>query len=296
METIGGIGDISRIGAIGDLRVIGVVSHIGVISHIGAIGAIGVIIGSDHSPITPISSDHLRPLRALRSLRTTPISSDHLRSPPITPTTPTSSDHSDLPDNHYICLIDHSLLKRPMDKHFLPHYGNYRQLKAYQVTEIIYDITYHFAHHFLSKWDRTVDQMIQAARSGKQNIAEGNMAATTSLETEIRLTNVAKSSLGELLLDYEDYLRTRQLSQWGPEHERYQAMRDYAKSDAFKSNYTDLLPKLSDEVLCNLAITLIHQADYLLRRLIEHQEKRFTEEGGIRERMSNVRRQYRSRK
>lgn len=92
---------------------------------------------------------------------------------------------------------------------FLPRHGHYRNLRVYKVTEIIYDITYYFTHKFLSRGDRTVDQMIQAARSGKQNIAEGNQAAATSSETEIKLTNVAKASLEELLDDYEDYIRVR---------------------------------------------------------------------------------------
>ena len=101
---------------------------------------------------------------------------------------------------------------------FLPQHGHYRHLRVYQVTEIIYDITYYFTQHYLSKDDRTVDQMVQAARSGKQNIAEGNQAAATSSETEIKLTNVAKASLEELLDDYEDYLRVRNLQQWGNLH------------------------------------------------------------------------------
>ena len=98
----------------------------------------------------------------------------------------------------------------PQQITFLPQHGHYRHLRVYQVTEIIYDITFYFAHHYLSKGDRTVDQMVQSARSGKQNIAEGNQAAATSGETEIKLTNVAKASLEELLDDYEDYLGNRQ--------------------------------------------------------------------------------------
>ena len=92
---------------------------------------------------------------------------------------------------------------------FLKQKGGYKKLRVYQVSVIIYDITFYFVQHFLKKGDRTIDQMLQAARSGKQNIAEGSQAATTSAETEIKLTNVAKASLEELLLDYEDYLRVR---------------------------------------------------------------------------------------
>lgn len=95
---------------------------------------------------------------------------------------------------------------------FIPQKGFYRNLRVYKVAEIIYDITYIFVRRFLQKGDRTADQMLQAARSGKQNIAEGSAAGSTSKETEIKLTNVAKASLQELLLDYEDYLRVRRLT------------------------------------------------------------------------------------
>lgn len=98
-----------------------------------------------------------------------------------------------------------------MPSDFLPLKGNYRNLIAFQKAECIYDVTYYFAHKYLAKGDRTIDQMIQAARSGRQNIAEGCTASTTSKETEIKLLNVAKASLQELLLDYEDYLRVRNL-------------------------------------------------------------------------------------
>ena len=100
-----------------------------------------------------------------------------------------------------------------MNSEFLPQKGNYKKLIVYQKAECIYDITYYFAHKFLEKGDRTIDQMIQAARSGKQNIAEGSAASTTSKETELKLVNVARASLQELLLDYEDYLRVRNLKQ-----------------------------------------------------------------------------------
>ncbi len=120
---------------------------------------------------------------------------------------------------------------------FLPKHGHYRNLRVYQVTEMVYDITYYFTQHYLSKGDRTVDQMVQAARSGKQNIAEGNQAASTSSETEIKLTNVAKASLEELLDDYEDYLRVRNMQQWGPLHPRYEKMRQYARSEEIKKEY-----------------------------------------------------------
>ena len=104
----------------------------------------------------------------------------------------------------------------PSPKPFLPHGGSYKNLVAYQKAECIYDVTFFFAHQFLEKGDRTIDQMVQAARSGKQNIAEGAAAGNTSKETEIKLTNVAKASLQELLADYEDFLRVRGLDNGKP--------------------------------------------------------------------------------
>ena len=177
---------------------------------------------------------------------------------------------------------------------FLPQHGHYRHLRVYQVTEIIYDITYYFTQHYLSKGDRTVDQMVQAARSGKQNIAEGNQAAATSSETEIKLTNVAKASLEELLDDYEDYLRVRNLQQWGNLHPRYEKMRQYARSEQIKKDYADKIRQMNDEEIANLCITLIHQAMYMLHNLLVTMQNRFVTEGGIKERMYQSRTSYRS--
>lgn len=176
-----------------------------------------------------------------------------------------------------------------MPESYLPQHGSYRHLRVYHVAEAIYDLTYHFVHTFLPKGDRTVDQMVQAARSGKQNIAEGNQAAATSAETELKLTNVAKASLEELRLDYEDYLRVRDLAQWDEGHPRYASVRSYSTSREFEASYAELLPRLSDEELANLCLTLIHQAIYMLHRLMLRQQERFVQEGGIRERMTRVR-------
>ena len=177
---------------------------------------------------------------------------------------------------------------------FLPQHGHYRQLRVYQVTEMIYDITFYFTQNYLSKGDRTIDQMVQAARSGKQNIAEGNQAAATSGETEIKLTNVAKASLEELLDDYEDYLRVRNIEQWGATHPRYERMREYAKSEEIKKNYAIQIERMNDEEIANLCITLIHQAMYMLHKLLVTMQDRFVKEGSIKERMYNSRVQYRS--
>ena len=180
-----------------------------------------------------------------------------------------------------------------MTQPFLQQKGGYRKLRVYQVTTVIYDATYYFVSHFLNSRDRTTDQMVQAARSGKQNIAEGSEAATTSAETEIKLTNVAKASLEELLVDYEDYLRVRGKVQWTPEHPRFERMRHYASSDRIGYEYTKLLPKLTDEELANLCITLINQATYMLRHLIDKQQKQFLQNGGVREQMTKARLKWR---
>ena len=178
-------------------------------------------------------------------------------------------------------------------KTFLPQHGHYRHLRVYQVTEMIYDITYYFTQHYLKKGDRTIDQMVQAARSGKQNIAEGNQAAATSSETEIKLTNVAKASLEELLVDYEDYLRVRNLQQWENLHPRYEKMRAYARSDEFRNDYASKIQQMNDEEIANLCITLIHQAILMLNRLLTTMQNRFVTEGGIKERMHQARTGFR---
>ncbi|MBM6993782.1 MAG: four helix bundle protein [Prevotella sp.] len=180
-----------------------------------------------------------------------------------------------------------------MTETFLRQKGGYRDLRAYQASVIIYDITFFFTEHFLSRGDRTVDQMVQAARSGKQNIAEGSEAATTSAGTEIKLTNVAKASLEELLIDYEDYLRVRGRALWTLENPRLQRMRDYARSERIMEEYPALLPRLTDEEMANLCITLIHQTTYMLRKLIARQQEMFLREGGVREQMTRARLQSR---
>jgi len=179
---------------------------------------------------------------------------------------------------------------------FLPQNGSYRQLRVYKISEIIYDYTYFYVQHYKGRGDRTIDQMVQAARSGKQNIAEGNQAAATSSETEIKLTNVAKASLEELLLDYEDHLRTHHLVQWDKAHPRYEPMRQYTRTQEFIDHYAELPNQLNEEELANLCITLIHQAMYMLYKLLEHQQERFVTQGGIREQMLHARLNYRGKK
>lgn len=151
-----------------------------------------------------------------------------------------------------------------------------------------------FAEKFVRPGSRTRDQIEQAARSGKQNIAEGSEASRTSKETEIKLTNVAKASLEELLLDYEDYLRQHGLSQWDKTNPRILKLREYLKSDDFMNDPTRFAHKMDSEEYCNLCITLINQASYLLKRLIERQQEQFLKQGGIKELMYRARTEYRS--
>ena len=181
----------------------------------------------------------------------------------------------------------------PTDKSFLPQKGNYRSLIVYQKTECIYDVTFYFAHHFLEKGDRTIDQMVQAARSGKQNIAEGSAASTTSRETELKLMNVAKASLQELLIDYEDFLRVSDLEQWNTSDIRYQKTRAVLRRHNDSAYYREAIKMRSAETTANIAITLIHQADAMLVKLIEKLKQQFLQQGGIREEMTRARLNYR---
>lgn len=175
---------------------------------------------------------------------------------------------------------------------FLQLKGNYKDLIAYKKAECIYDITYYFAHKYLSKGNRTIDQMIQAARSGKQNIAEGHSAATTSLETEIKLFNVARASLQELLVDYEDFLRVNNYEQWHMNSPKAIQTRKVCTNHNDSAYYRNAIITRSSETIANIAITLIHQEDVFLRRLIEKKQETFLKEGGIREKMTTARLNY----
>lgn len=176
---------------------------------------------------------------------------------------------------------------------FLPKKGNFRNLIVFQKTECIYDITYYFAHKYLEKSDRTIDQMIQAARSGRQNIAEGSAAGATSAETEIKLINVARASLQELLLDYEDYLRVRNLIKWDVNSEKAAITRRVCSSHNDSAYYSEAIRHRSDETIANIAITLIHQTDVFLRKLLDRLQEDFLLRGGIKEQMYQARVSYR---
>lgn len=171
--------------------------------------------------------------------------------------------------------------------------GDYKQLLSYQKADVIYRITYHFCEHYLERGDRTVDQMVQAARSGKQNIVEGCAASATSAKTEIRLLNVAKASLRELLEDYEDYLKTRCCRQWERGSIEYDTMRRLGATHNDADYFMSIVETRPPETVANMAIILINQADYLLYRQLCRLEEDFLNNGGFSERMSTLRRKKR---
>jgi len=168
--------------------------------------------------------------------------------------------------------------------------GDVRTLVTFRKAVIIYDLTFHFAHTFLSKGDRTIDQMIQAARSGKQNIAEGSAAGVTSMETAIKLTNVAKASFLELILDYEDFLRVRNFRQWAKDSEEVLFLRkkttDHSVPDQW---FVDLAKTRPAETVANMAIVFLHQEDFLLQAQLDALMQKFLSAGGFREQMFSAR-------
>lgn len=171
----------------------------------------------------------------------------------------------------------------------LPRTGNYRKLLTYQKAETIYDITYYFCKNYLQRGDRTIDQMVQAARSGKQNIVEGSAASATSKETEIKLVNVAKASLQELLVDYEDYLRTRNYRQWENDSVELLKMRELGRKHNGSDFYMPLVKVRPPETIANMVICLIKQTDYMLFKQLQSLGEDFLKNGGMRERMTRMR-------
>lgn len=177
-----------------------------------------------------------------------------------------------------------------MSTGFIPKHGGYQNLLSYKKTLIVYDATVFFCDRFIDKRSRTHDQMVQAARSGKQNIVEGSMASATSKETEIKLTNVARASLEELLEDYRDFLRTRGLALWDKNSREALYIRKMgADKNASYETYKTYLESRPPEVVANIIICLIHQANYLLDQQIRQLEQAFINEGGLRERMTRAR-------
>ena len=181
-----------------------------------------------------------------------------------------------------------------MSEELIPHRGNYKKLLSYQKTDVIFQLTYYFCHTYLQRGDRTVDQMVQAARSGKQNIVEGCMASGTSAKTELKLLNVAKASLHELCEDYEDYLKTRGHRQWEEDSVELMAMRKIGATHHDGEYFMGLAQTRPPETIANMAIVLLKQADYLLHKQIQRLSDDFVKEGGFSERMMRVRKEYRN--
>lgn len=170
----------------------------------------------------------------------------------------------------------------------------WNELYFYRKSDAIYQLTVEFCKRFLpAHGDRTVDQMVQAARSGKQNIVEGSEDGQTSSEMEIKLLNVARGSLQELRLDYQDYLNTHHLPMWPADSERQQRLREFCHSHNDYRDYAPFVVKMSDEEMANLLLTLCHQTDKMMCSYIEKLEHRFVTEGGIKERMYAARTGYR---
>jgi four helix bundle suffix protein len=206
----------------------------------------------------------------------------------------------------------------------IPLHGGYRKLKSFQIAQLAYDVTVRFCDRYIEKRSRTHDQMVQAARSGVQNIAEGSQASGTSRKTELKLTNVARASLEELRLDYEDYLRQRGLAQWRPEHPalmRFKSKRcatleqvrvwveeerTLARTGTDVHGRTQPAKSVpvgegqcqsvsSAQLVANAALALLNLACYLLDKQMAAQGKAFVEEGGFTERLYRVRSQRRTR-
>lgn len=203
------------------------------------------------------------------------------------------------------------------DDKLLPKHGGYRNLKSFQTAQLVYDITVRFCEKYVDKFSRTRDQMTQAARSGVQNIAEGSVASATSKKTELRLTNVARASLEELRLDYEDFLRQRGLEALSPEHPallRFKAVKcsslmqfqNWIKSEREMMTTTDKQGRtetevracpcrvlVSQELAANGALSLLNVACYLLDKQISSLAATFESEGGFSERLYRVRKNKR---
>jgi four helix bundle suffix protein len=197
----------------------------------------------------------------------------------------------------------------------IPTHGGYRHLKGFQLAELIFDVTVRFCDRYLDRKSRTRDQMVQAARSGKQNIGEGSIASGTSKKTELKLTNIARASLEELCLDYEDFLRGRGLEPWEPNHPalmRFKAKRparleevrawvrdERRRNTAAKPEHTDLHGRtriVTDaELVANAALSLLNLCCHLLKRQIAAQERAFVEHGGFTERLYRIRSERRLR-
>ena len=171
----------------------------------------------------------------------------------------------------------------------LPH-GGYKNLIVYRKSDVVYEGTVLFCRRFLpAHGDRTVDQMVQAARSCKQNIAEGSAASGTSKETELKLTNVARASLEELLEDYVDFLKSHDFAEWPRDDKKAIYARDFSREHNDWVDWKEIFETRPADVLANVMLTIGNQTSYMLGKMIERQEADFKKLGGIRERMHDAR-------
>jgi four helix bundle suffix protein len=183
-----------------------------------------------------------------------------------------------------------------MSRGFIPKHGGYKKLLSYQKAEIVYDATVFFCGRFIDRRSRTQDQMVQAARSGKQNILEGSVASATSKETEIKLTSVARASLEELLADYHDFLRVRGLNEWPKDHPYARRLRELNRTpNATYEDFRKGIENPDPAISANVIIGLIQVTNYLLDQQIRSLEETFLKEGGLRERMTHARLRERGR-
>ena len=178
---------------------------------------------------------------------------------------------------------------------FIPPHGGYVNLKSYQMSVLVYDATVKFCDRFIDPKSRTHDQMVQAARSGNKNIAEGSQVSGTSKKMELKLVGVARASLEELLGDYKDFLRQRGLAEWGKDHPMAGVVRRlaYAKDRSYKT-YSSYIENAPPDVAANTMLCLVHQTNYLLDQQLRQLEQAFLEEGGFTERLYQARQQARA--
>ncbi len=172
--------------------------------------------------------------------------------------------------------------------------SKWQDLRFYQKSVVLYQLTYTFCDRFLPRHgDRTVDQMVQAARSGKQNIVEGSEDGKTSTALELNLLNVARSSIGELRQDYEDFIKSRRLTRWSPGDPRFQPMQDFTKSHNQLIDYEPYFHQWTAEEMANVGLTLCYQVDTMMNKYLKKVEEIFIKEGGVKERMHKARTEYR---
>jgi four helix bundle suffix protein len=166
----------------------------------------------------------------------------------------------------------------------------YTELRFYKRSDVLYQLTQVFCQRYLPRYgDRTVDQMVQAARSVKQNIAEGSTDGQTSTETELKLLGIARGSNQELLEDYQDYLKRKSMTEWFGNNERFDRLHRFCQDHTLWEEYRPFTERMNDEELANMAICLCHQVDRAMAKYIERKDREFTTEGGIRERMTAAR-------